>query len=131
VASGIDGKKLSLLLAILEKRLEMPMSSHDVFASVAGGLRIAEPALDLAILTAIASSMQNRPVRAKTMIVGEVGLSGEVRGITQIDRRVSEAAKLGFTTVVVPETNRSQVQESSVEVISVTDIQTALDVSLG
>ncbi len=131
VASGIDSKKLALLLAILEKRLEMQVSAHDVFASVAGGLRIAEPSLDLAILIAIASSLQNRPVRAKTMIVGEVGLSGEVRGIAQIDRRVSEAAKLGFTTVIVPETNRAQVQEKSVEVIGVTDIQTALEISLG
>ncbi len=131
VASGLDGKKLALLLAILEKRLDMPVSAHDVFASVAGGLRIGEPALDLAVLTAVASSLQNRPVRPKTMIVGEVGLSGEVRGITQIERRVNEAAKLGFTTMIVPETNRSQVQEPSVEIFAVSDIQAALDIAIG
>lgn len=131
VAGGIDNKKLALLLAILEKRSDLPMAIHDVFVSVAGGLRINEPALDLATMTAIASSLQNRPVKPQTMIVGEVGLSGEVRGVTLIERRIAEAAKLGFKTIILPATNKGQVQETPVELVPVTDINAALDIALG
>ncbi len=127
VAGGIDNKKLALLLAILEKRCDYPISSHDVFVSVAGGLKLSEPALDLPVMVAITSSLLNKPVPAKTLVVGEVGLSGEVRGISMIDRRVGEAAKLGFDSVVLPETNLSLVTENGVDLIGVKDIQTALD----
>lgn len=131
VAGGLDNKKLALLLAILEKRSDLPMSEHDVFVSVAGGLRINEPSLDLAAMTAIASSLQNRPVKLRTMMVGEVGLSGEVRGVTLIERRVAEAVKLGFKRIILPQSNYSQLQDKSVEVIGVTDINSALEVALG
>jgi DNA repair protein RadA/Sms len=98
-----------------------------VFVSVAGGLKLSEPSLDLPIMVAIASSLLNKPVPARMLVVGEVGLSGEVRGITMIDRRVAEAAKLGFDTVVMPESNLSLVGESEIELIGVRDIQSALE----
>ncbi len=130
VAGGIDNKRLALLLAILEKRCDYPMSAHDVFVSVAGGLKLSEPALDLPILVAIASSLLNKPVLRKAMVVGEVGLSGEVRGITLIDRRAAEASKLGFETIIIPHSNRSHLHDKSLRVIGVKDIQSALSSAL-
>jgi DNA repair protein RadA/Sms len=130
VAGGIDSKKLALLLAILEKRCDYPMSSHDVFVSVAGGLRVNEPALDLPVMAAITSSLLNKSIQPRTVVIGEVGLSGEVRAVTYADRRVSESAKLGFTTVVIPSANESQIITQGVRVIGVSNIQTALETIL-
>ena len=113
VAGGIDGKKLALLLAILEKRGGYPMATNDVFVSVAGGLRLSEPALDLPVMVAIVSSLTNRAVDHKTLVIGEVGLSGEVRAITNIERRLTEAAKLGFETVVLPQANLKNMGDKS------------------
>ncbi|MDD3731363.1 MAG: DNA repair protein RadA [candidate division Zixibacteria bacterium] len=131
VAGGIDAKKLALLLAILEKRGDYPLNTHDVFVSVAGGLKLSEPALDLPVLAAIVSSLLNRPVDNKTMVVGEVGLSGEVRPVSLIDRRVAEAAKLGFDTMVIPDKNKDQVTDKNVTLVGVKDIQSALDQLIG
>lgn len=131
VAGGIDSKRLALLLAILEKRCGYPMATHDVFVSVAGGLRLTEPSLDLAVMAAIVSSLENRPIGSGMLVLGEVGLSGEMRGITMIERRIAEAAKLGYTTAVIPKSNVSQVGETSMEVIGVADLQSALDRILG
>ena len=131
VAGGIDNKKLALLLAILEKRCGYPMATNDVFVSVAGGLRLTEPGLDLAILTAIASSLTNRPVDHDVLIVGEVGLSGEVRAVANIDKLVSEAAKLGFKAMVLPDSNRPHLTDGQIELILVKDLQSALDKIIG
>jgi len=131
VAGGIDNKKLALLLAVLEKRSGYPMATHDVFVSVAGGLRLTEPGLDLAILTAIASSLTNKPVASDMLVVGEVGLSGEVRAVANIDKLVSEAAKLGFKAMVLPESNRPNLTNDQIELISVRDLQSALDRIIG
>ncbi|PWB75833.1 DNA repair protein RadA [candidate division GN15 bacterium] len=131
VAGGIDNKKLALLLAILERRCDYPMSQHDVFVSVAGGLRVTEPALDLAVLTAITSSLVNRTVDHRLLAIGEVGLSGEVRGVTHIDRRVAEAVRLGFETILIPAANESQVQEKSARIVAISNLQLALDIALG
>jgi DNA repair protein RadA/Sms len=98
-----------------------------VFVSVAGGLKLSEPALDLPILVAIVSSLLNKPVDSRMLAVGEVGLGGEVRGITMIDRRVSEAVKLGYSTLVLPETNLKQVTDSRANLIGVKDLQSALE----
>ena len=103
------------------------MAANDVFVSVAGGLKLSEPALDLPLMTAIASSLLGKPVDPFTAVVGEVGLSGEVRGVTLTDRRVSEAARLGFKAMVLPEINIPQASGQSIELIGVNDIQTALD----
>jgi DNA repair protein RadA/Sms len=131
VAGGIDNRKLALLLAILEKRCGFPISSRDVFVSVAGGLKLSEPALDLPVLIAIASSLLGKPVDSDLLAVGEVGLSGEVRPITMIDRRVNEASKLGFTKVILPQANVEQVPDCGVTLTGVSDLQSALDAILG
>jgi len=131
VAGGIDNKKLALLLAILEKRCGYPMATNDVFVSVAGGLRLTEPGLDLAILTAIASSLTNKPVAADTLVIGEVGLSGEVRAVTNVEQLTTEAAKLGFRAMILPDSNRPHPSRSDLELIPVKDLQSALDKIIG
>ena len=105
MASGIDQQRLALLLAVLEKRAGLHLAGDDVFVNIAGGMSVDEPAADLAIVAAIASSVRNRPVPQMTAIFGEVGLAGEVRGITQASLRVREAAQMGFTRVVMPDAN--------------------------
>jgi DNA repair protein RadA/Sms len=130
VAGGIDHRKLALLLAILEKRCGYPMSSHDVFVSLASGLRINEPALDLPVMTAIVSSLLNKPVNRYGVVIGEVGLSGEIRGVTLCDKRVSEAAKLGFRSAFVPASNKAQTHAPGIQVTGVAEIQNALDLIL-
>lgn len=131
VAGGIDNKKLALLLAILEKRCGCPMATNDVFVSVAGGLKLSEPALDLPILVAIVSSLTNKPVNTDALVVGEVGLSGEVRAVTNIDRLATEAAKLGFKMMLFPEGNQSLVGDPSIDLLPIRDIQMALDRIIG
>ena len=105
MASGIDQNRLSLLLAVLEKRAGVNLAADDVFVNVAGGLTVDEPAADLAVTGAVASSLRNRTVRAGTAVFGEVGLAGEVRGVSHAPLRVREAAQMGFTRCVLPEGN--------------------------
>ncbi|MCL2718896.1 MAG: DNA repair protein RadA [Lachnospiraceae bacterium] len=102
-ATGTDFNRVNLLMAVLEKRLGLQMASCDAYVNLAGGLKIAEPALDLGIVMAIASSFKNRVVDDKIIVFGEVGLSGEVRSVSMPALRVKEAAKLGFTTCILPE----------------------------
>ncbi len=104
-ASGIDQARLSLLLAVLEKRAGLHLAGDDVFVNVAGGIDVDEPASDLGILAAVASSVRNRAIPATTAMFGEIGLAGEVRGITQAPLRVREAAQMGFRRIVMPEAN--------------------------
>ena len=128
MASGIDQSRLSLLLAVLEKRAGLNLIAEDVFVNVAGGMTVDEPAADLAVVAAIASSLRNRPIRPGTAVFGEVGLAGEIRGISQAGLRVREAAQLGFTRCVVPEGNcpREDAPEG-LEVAGVRNISEALD----
>ncbi len=102
-ATGTDFNRVNLLMAVLEKRLGLQMGSCDAYVNLAGGMKIAEPALDLGIVVAIASSFKNRAVDDKMIVFGEVGLSGEVRAVSMPALRVQEAAKLGFTTCVLPQ----------------------------
>ncbi|PYR93689.1 MAG: DNA repair protein RadA [Acidobacteria bacterium] len=102
MASGIDQNRLSLLLAVLEKRAGLNLMGEDVFINVAGGMTIEEPAADLAVVGAVASSMRNRPIRQGTAVFGEVGLAGEIRGTSQAALRLREAAQMGFTRIIVP-----------------------------
>jgi DNA repair protein RadA/Sms len=104
-ANGIDQNRLSLLLAVLEKRAGLHLSGEDVFVNIAGGMSVEEPAADLAIVAAISSSVRNRPVRAGTAVFGEIGLAGEVRGATQAALRVREAARMRFDRCVLPQGN--------------------------
>ena len=108
MASGIDQNRLALLLAVLEKRANVNLAGDDVYINVAGGIAVDEPAADLAILAAVASGLRNRPIRPATAMFGEVGLAGEVRGVSQAALRVKEAAQMGFTRCVLPEGNCSK-----------------------
>ncbi|KAA3655965.1 MAG: DNA repair protein RadA [Calditrichaeota bacterium] len=101
-ATGFDSKRLALLLAVLEKRIGLRLGMFDVFLNVAGGVRLDEPAVDLGIVVAIASSMKNATIPQEMVFVGEVGLTGEVRFVPQLEQRVNEAAKLGFKKAVIP-----------------------------
>ena len=109
MASGIDQNRLSLLLAVLEKRAGLNLLGEDVFINVAGGMTVDEPAADLAVVAAVASSLRNRPIRQRTAVFGEVGLAGEVRGAPQAALRVREAAQMGFMRVICPEDRKSVV----------------------
>lgn len=101
-AAGTDYNRVNVLMAVLEKRCHYELSRYDAYVNIAGGMRMNEPALDLAIVMAVISSLKDKPVNPRTMIFGEVGLSGEVRGVPMADQRVNEARKLGFETCVLP-----------------------------
>ena len=101
-SAGSDTNRLNLLMAVLEKRLNMPLSDQDAYVNIAGGIKITEPAIDLGIVLAVVSSYRNKAIDDKTIAFGEVGLSGEVRAVSQAAARVNEAKKLGFTTCIVP-----------------------------
>jgi DNA repair protein RadA/Sms len=103
VATGFDVNRVALLIAILEKRVGLHLHGEDVYLNVAGGIRVTEPAVDLGVATAIASSFRDRPIHPRTVIMGEVGLGGEVRAIPHLDARLREAEKLGFQQAVIPE----------------------------
>ena len=105
-ASGLDPNRLALLIAVLGRRAGIGLASHDVYANLAGGLRVDDPALDLPLAIALASSLRDRPVRPGTVAFGEVGLLGELRAVAGLDRRLREAARLGFTRAVVPRSSR-------------------------
>jgi DNA repair protein RadA/Sms len=130
MASGIDQQRLSLLLAVLEKRAGLNLMGDDVFVNVAGGVTVDEPASDLGVLAAIASSVRNRVVPPTTAMFGEVGLAGEVRGITQAALRVREATQMGFTRCIMPEANVQSDRpgpDAACELIGVRTIGEALD----
>jgi DNA repair protein RadA/Sms len=125
MASGLDQNRLTLLLAVLEKRAGLNLVAEDVFVNVAGGMSVDEPAADLAIVGAVASSVRNRAIKAGTAVFGEVGLAGEIRGTTQAALRVREAAQMGFTRCVVPESNGDI--PAHCELVGVKNISEALD----
>jgi DNA repair protein RadA/Sms len=106
LANNLDQQRLAMIIAVLERRAGFALGAHDVYASVAGGLRIVEPAADLGIALAIASSFRNVAIPAQVAVFGELGLSGEVRGVSAADRRTAEAKKLGYTEVVSPSNAR-------------------------
>jgi DNA repair protein RadA/Sms len=130
MASGIDQQRLSLLLAVLEKRAGLNLMGDDVFVNIAGGLSVDEPASDLGVLAAIASSVRNRVIPQTTAMFGEVGLAGEVRGISQANLRVREAAQMGFTRCVMPEANIDPSDRAALggcELVGVRTVGEALD----
>ena len=131
MASGIDPNRLSLLLAVLEKRAGLGLAGEDVFVNVAGGLAIDEPAADLGVVAAVASSLRGRGVRPGTAVFGEVGLGGEVRGTPRAGLRVKEAAQLGFTRCILPAANGGRdTAVDGCETIGVETVEDALDALL-
>jgi DNA repair protein RadA/Sms len=127
---GVDYNRACLLLAVLEKRAGMPLGSQDVFVNVAGGGRVTEPAADLGIAIAAASSYLDRPVRGDVVVMGEVGLTGEVRAVTGMEARVKEAALLGFREAVVPRGNLTDGIRLALPVHGVTSVPEAIDALL-
>jgi len=127
-ASGIDQNRLALLLAVLDKRAGLSLVADDVYINVAGGMSVDEPAADLAIIAAVASSLRNRPLASEAVVFGEVGLAGEVRATTQAAVRLREAHKLGFTRAIIPEGNVAPGDvPSGLEVLGVRTLGEALD----
>jgi DNA repair protein RadA/Sms len=127
-ASGLDQNRLSLLLAVLDKRAGLNFAADDVFVNVAGGMTVTEPAADLAVVAAVASSLRNRPIHGDAVVFGEVGLAGEVRATTQAPLRVREAAQLGFRRCIVPEGNVSAADTpAGLDVVGVRTVGEALD----
>jgi DNA repair protein RadA/Sms len=106
--NGVDMNRLLLLIAVLTKRVGIRLGDQDVFVNVVGGLRVGEPAADLSVAAAIASSFKNRPIAADVALIGEVGLSGELRAVGHLEKRLKEAAKLGFKRCIVPKTNATR-----------------------
>jgi len=132
MASGIDSQRLSLLLAVLEKRAGLNLIGDDVFVNIAGGMTVDEPASDLGVLAAISSSVRNRPIPATTAMFGEVGLAGEVRGIAQATLRIREAAQMGFRRCIMPEANiePTATADGECELVGVRTVGDALDALL-
>jgi DNA repair protein RadA/Sms len=130
-ANGIDFNRLLLLTAVLSKRVGVRLSDQDVFVNVVGGLRVGEPAADLAVACAIASSFRDVPVAGDLAIVGEVGLSGELRAVSQLETRLKEAAKLGFSRCLVPQSRHlNKLKLSGLEILSARSLAQALEIAL-
>ena len=131
VTSGLDPKRLAVLLAVLERRVRLRLGRHDVFVTVTGGLRLDEPATDLGVALAVASSFLARPVLERTLLVGEVSLAGELRRVPRIAERVREAAQLGFVRAVVPAAQQAELRGLGVEVVPANDVRESIDRVLG
>jgi len=127
VSTGFDQRRLSILLAVLEKHGNLKLASSNVFINMAGGVKIFEPAIDLAVCCSIASSLANKVVNNKTVVIGEIGLGGEVRSVGNFDKRISEAEKLGFETAIVPKGNLAETKSKKIKHIGVANIREALE----
>ena len=123
---GLDANRTTLLMAVLEKRVGLQLLGDDVFVSVAGGLQVSEPAADLGVAAAVASSFRNRPLPARTVVFGEVGLGGEVRGTGQASLRIREAAQMGFTRCVMPARN-VPAESEGIQLVGVNTLEEALE----
>jgi DNA repair protein RadA/Sms len=127
-ALGVDGNRVALLAAVLEKKVGLDVLGCDVFVNVAGGLSLEDPAADLACVAALASSFRDRPIPPRTIVLGEVGLAGEVRGVAQAEARLAEAARLGFTRAILPATNARHAEApAGIELAGVETVEEALD----
>lgn len=132
MVTGVDYNRTMLILAVLEKRVGLSLANQDVYVNVAGGVKIIEPAVDLAIAVAVASSLKDTPVDLNTVIIGEVGLAGEVRSVNQIDKRVKEASRLGFERAIVPKNNTSRLDKSGgIQVVGAESVFRAVEAGIG
>lgn len=131
LAVGMDGYRLSLLIAIMQRHLGIQLYDQDIFLNIVGGVKVAEPALDLAAVLAIISSFKNRPLAEKLAVCGEIGLSGEIRTIQKGQDRIKEAAKLGFTKIIVPKANAPKDKIPGVEVIAVDSLEQVVQYCFG
>ena len=131
MTNGADYNRTAMLLAVLEKKMQLPISNQDIYLNVVGGLKVDEPAIDLGIIAALVSSMQNRPILDDAVVIGEVGLTGEVRTVNFLDKRLIEAEKMGFRVAVVPQGNLKSGQKYPIEVKGVRNVGETLRVLLG
>jgi DNA repair protein RadA/Sms len=127
-AAGTDFNRVNLLMAVLEKRAGLQIADCDAYVNVAGGMRINEPALDLPIVTAILSSYKNKALDNKTVLFGEVGLTGEIRAVNLAEQRVAEAAKMGFEVCILPQANKENIKTAGIKLIGVKNIQEVLGI---
>lgn len=126
-SNGYDAKRLNMLLAILEKKCGLRMGLQDVFINIAGGIRVEDPGIDLGIVAAIVSSYQNLPIDNKIAFIGEVGLSGEIRAVSRIEQRISEAEKLGFTSIYLSKFNKLPKQRGNITIVEVSKLEEMLN----
>ncbi|QQS36097.1 MAG: DNA repair protein RadA [Ignavibacteriales bacterium] len=126
VATGFDYRRLSILLAVLEKRCGYRLSANNVFLNMAGGVKIYEPAIDLAVCCSIASNLLDKVADNNTVVIGEVGLGGEVRSVSNIEKRIQEAAKLGFKRVIIPQNNTAGLKKNDIKIIAVENLVDAI-----
>ncbi len=127
VAAGIDLNKLSLLAAVMEKSGGLNMRNQEIYVKLAGGIKVTEPAVDLACAMAIAGSFKNKPIPADTIMIGEVGLNGNIRPVSRIGQRIREAKKLGFTRVIVPQTQLTKQDREGITIMEVNSINEAIN----
>lgn len=128
--NGFDYRRLAMLLAVLEKRLNIPMGMRDVFVNLVGGMKVDDPAADLSILSAVASSAWDKPVNADAVLIGEVGLAGEVRSVSRIEKRLKEAETLGFKKALIPNSSKKQLTStlSGMKIVGVKTVREGLDI---
>ena len=128
MANGVELNRVALLLAVIEKRLGLHLAGQDVYMNVVGGLQIDEPTIDLGIVMAVVSSFRDQPIDSRTVVMGEIGLGGEVRPVSQVDLRVREACKLGFNRCLIPEPNLHKYHSiEGMRAIGVQDIREVLE----
>ena len=126
-ANGFDYNRLSVLMAVIEKRASLSLGNQDVYLNIAGGMKLSEPAVDLGIIATVASAYRNIPIPQSTVVMGEVGLTGEVRRINLIEKRLKEAEKLGFKKCIIPESNKKLLKDKfKLDIIGVKDVKEAL-----
>jgi DNA repair protein RadA/Sms len=131
-ATGLDYNRTTMVLAVLEKRVGIRLGNQDVFTNVAGGVKLMEPGADLAVAIAVASSLIDLPVDAGTLAMGEIGLAGEVRAVQNLEKRLQEAARLGFTRAIVPARNAKKMAGSvAMDLVPVHTVRQAVDAALG
>ena len=130
-ASGVDFNRLLLIAAVLSRHLGLRLGNQDIITNVTGGIKICEPAADLAIALAIASSFRDAPADPEVIAIGEIGLSGEIRAVPQLERRLNEAARLGFRRAIVPYTSAKNIQTKDIELMPVTTLRAAIGKGLG
>ncbi len=122
-ASGIDAKRLQLLLAVIERQLHILVVQYDIFVNIVGGLALKEPAMDLPTIAAVYSSLKNTAIRSNTVVIGEVGLTGEARNVVRIQQRVDEAARMGFNRIIIPASSKKTVKNKDAELLFISDLE--------
>jgi DNA repair protein RadA/Sms len=125
---GLDPNRVALLAAVMEKKLGMHLMGYDIYMNVAGGVKVSEPAVDMAIVAAIASSFLDKPIAEGTVVLGEIGLAGEVRAVGQMENRLSECQKMGFTRCLIPRSNCKQITRiKGLKLFGVDSVDQAID----